>query len=600
MKQVKRIFDLLARFQENPDTIGKFFLSQKVDKQWVKYNVYDYIRFSNKVSSALLEKGILPGDKVATITNNRPQWNFVDMGILQIGGVHVTIYPTISNEEFEFILKHSDTKILFIANKILYKKIKPIADKINTITDIYTFEEVEGAQSWNEFIKIGEDSLEKNFDKIEELKSKVTENDLANIIYTSGTTGNPKGVMLSHKNILSIAIESSRYIPLNYNDTTLSFLPLAHIFAHMTNYMYQYLGISIYYAENITKIAENIHDLNINGFITVPRLLEAIYDKIVSKAKKLPKAKQKIFEHAIKIAEQYEPYTKKSAFYEAQLALMKKLVFSQWQKALNPNIKFIGCGGSALSPRLSKIFWAAGFPVFEGYGLTETSPIIAVNRNEPGKIKIGTVGPLLDNVQVKFGEEGEILVKSPGVMLGYYKDPEKTKEVFTDDGWFKTGDIGELDEDGFLKITDRKKEIFKLSSGKYIAPQHLENKLKESFLIKQAAIVGENQKFPAALIAPNFEFLEENLDKDEQKSSKKEDWLNLPKVIKLVQDEIKKINKSLGEHEKIRKFKLIPNEFTIEKGELSNSLKLKRKVIQEKYKNTIDEIFGSSKQKNKK
>lgn len=600
MKQVKRIFDLLDRFQENPDTIGKFFLSQKVDKQWVKYNVYDYIRFSNKVSSALLEKGILPGDKIATITNNRPQWNFVDMGILQIGGVHVTIYPTISNEEFEFILKHSDTKILFIANKILYKKIKPIADKINTITDIYTFEEVDGAQSWNQFIKIGEDSLEKNFDKIEELKSKVTENDLANLIYTSGTTGNPKGVMLSHKNILSIAIESSRYIPLNYNDTTLSFLPLAHIFAHMTNYMYQYLGISIYYAENVTKIADNLHDLNINGFITVPRLLEAIYDKIVSKAKKLPKAKQKIFEHAIKIAEQYEPYTKKTAFYEAQLSLMRKLVFSQWQKALNPNIKFIGCGGSALSPRLLRIFWAAGFPVFEGYGLTETSPIIAVNRNEAGKIKVGTVGPLLDNAQVKLGEEGEILVKSPGVMLGYYKAPEKTQEVFTDDEWFKTGDIGELDEDGFLKITDRKKEIFKLSSGKYIAPQHLENKLKESFLIKQAAIVGENQKFPAALIAPNFEFFEESMKKEEPKLSKKEDWLNLPKVLKLVQDEIKKINKSLGEHEKIRKFKLIPNEFTIEKGELSNSLKLKRKVIQEKYKKTIDEIFSTSKQKKKK
>ena len=599
MAEVKRIFDLFNRFQENPDTIGKFVLSEKINKKWVKYSVTDYIRYSNKISSALLEKGIQPGDKIATITNNRPQWNFVDMGILQLGAVHVTIYPTIGDEQFEYILKHSDSKIVFVANKILYKKIKTIADKIDSITDIYTFDDVDNAPSWKEMVKLGEETLEKNFDKIEKIKQSINENDLANIIYTSGTTGDAKGVMLSHRNILSVSIASSAILNMDYNDKALSFLPLAHIFAHMTNYMYQHKGVSIYYAENVSKIADNIHELKINGFITVPRLLEAIFDKITSKAKKLSKAKQKIFEYAIKIGEKYHPYEKRSVIYEAQHSAMKKLVYSQWQAALSPNIKFIGCGGSALSPKLARIFWAAGFPIFEGYGLTETSPIIAVNYDKPGKIKLGTVGPILGQTKVKIAEDGEILAKGPGIMLGYYKNPEQTKEVFTDDGWFKTGDIGIIDEDGFLKITDRKKEIFKLSSGKYIAPQHLENKLKESFLIKQAAIVGENQKYPAALIAPNFDFFKEWLEKEEPRVTKKDDWLNLPKVLKLIQDEIKKINKSLGEHEKIRKFKLIPNEFTIEKGELSSSLKLKRKVIQEKYKNTIDEIFKSSKSKKK-
>ncbi len=596
MSEVKRIFDLFKHFEDHPDTIGRFVLGEKVNKKWQTYNVFEYRRFANKVSAALMESGIKPGDKVATITNNRPQWNFVDMGIMQIGAVHVTVYPTISTEEFEYILDHSESKIVFVANQVLYNKIKPIIDKIKRIEKIITFDNIENTETWNDFISLGEQVIEKYADKINEIKSKIDENQLATLLYTSGTTGRPKGVMLSHKNILSVARPSAKILNLDYKDKVLSFLPLSHIFAHTSNYMYQLNGVSIYYAENISRVADNIHELQVSGFITVPRLLEAIFEKITSKARKLPKVKQKIFERALKIAEQYHPYEKKSIKYQLEHRLMDKLVFSQWRKALSENIRFIGVGGSALSERLARIFWAAGFPIFEGYGLSETSPIIAVNYDKPGKVKLGTVGPILGDTQVKIAEDGEILVKGDIVMMGYYKDPEKTKEVFTDDGWFKTGDVGIIDEDGFLKITDRKKEIFKLSSGKYVAPQFIENKLKESFLIKQAAVVGENQKFPGALIAPNFDFFEEWLRKEENEDIKsKEDILKKPKVLKMIQDEIMKINKSLGEHEKIRKFELIPKEFTIEEGELSNTLKLKRKKIYQNYKDKIENMFKSKK-----
>ena len=596
MSEVKRIFDLFKHFEDHPDTIGRFVLGEKVNKKWQTYNVFEYRRFANKVSAALIELGIKPGDKVATITNNRPQWNFVDMGIMQIGAVHVTVYPTISTEEFEYILDHSESKIVFVANQVLYNKIKPIIDKIKRIEKIITFDNIENTETWNDFISLGEQVIEKYADKINEIKSKIDEDQLATLLYTSGTTGRPKGVMLSHKNILSVARPSAKILNLDYKDKVLSFLPLSHIFAHTSNYMYQLNGVSIYYAENISRVADNIHELQVSGFITVPRLLEAIFEKITSKARKLPKVKQKIFERALKIAEQYHPYEKKSIKYKLEHSLMDKLVFSQWRKALSENIRFIGVGGSALSERLARIFWAAGFPIFEGYGLSETSPIIAVNYDKPGKVKLGTVGPILGDTQVKIAEDGEILVKGDIVMMGYYKDPEKTKEVFTDDGWFKTGDVGIIDEDGFLKITDRKKEIFKLSSGKYVAPQFIENKLKESFLIKQAAVVGENQKFPGALIAPNFDFFEEWLRKEENENIKsKEDILKKPKVLKMIQDEIMKINKSLGEHEKIRKFELIPKEFTIEEGELSNTLKLKRKKIYQNYKDKIENMFKSKK-----
>ncbi len=594
MENIKRIFDLFDRFEQNPDTIGKFFLSEKVNKQWIKYDAKHYRECATKLSSGFLELGIKKDDKIATITNNRPQWNFVDMATTMLGAVHVTIYPTISLDDFDYILRHSETKIVFVSNKNLYTKIKPIADKIKGIKKVVTFDEVEGAESWKNIAELGENNLEKNLPVIEEHKQQVDENDPATLIYTSGTTGRPKGVLLSHKNLLSNAIASYPRLHLTHEHTALSFLPLSHVFAHMTNYIYQLKGVSIYYAEGVSRVADNLHELQVDGFITVPRLLEAIFDKISSKAKKLPAAKRKIFDLSIKIGAKYHPYMKMSPIYKMQYKLVNKLVYSQWRKALSCNIKFVGCGGSALSPRLARIFSAAGFPVCEGYGLTETSPIIAVNYYQKDKVKLGTVGTILEGVQVKIAEDGEILVKGPNVMLGYYKDPEKTAEVFTEDGWFRTGDIGVIDEDGFLKITDRKKEIFKLSNGKYVAPQLIENKLKESFLIKQAVVVGENQKFPAALISPNFEFFEDWVKKEEKVEIKdKKELINIPKVKDAINKEIQKINKSLGEHEKIRKFRLLPKDFSIESGELSNTLKLKRKVIFDKYHDFIDKIYGN-------
>lgn len=596
MNQIKRIFDIFDRFEKYQDTIGKMFLSEKVNKNWIKYDTHQYKEFSYNIASAFIELGIKKDDKIATVTNNRPQWNFVDMAISMVGGVHVTVYPTISDEEFEYIFKHSEAKVIFVSNKAILNKIEKIASKIDTVKKIYSFDDIEGSPRCISLAEKGAKHLEKNRQEIENRKASVLEDDVATLIYTSGTTGVPKGVMLTHKNILSNSAASVQRLHLNHTHTVLSFLPLSHVFAHMTNYMYQLKGISIYYAEGVAKVADNLHELQVDGFITVPRLLEAIFEKISSKAKKLPAVKRKMFELSLKIAEEYHPYKKMNPIYKAKYNLVNKLVFSQWRKALSPNVQFLGCGGSALSPRLSRIFWAAGFRVFEGYGLTETSPILAVNYDKKGKVKIGTVGTILENVQIKIAEDGEILAKGPNVMKGYYKEPEKTAEVFDEHGWFKTGDIGEIDEQGFLKITDRKKEIFKLSSGKYIAPQTIENKLKESFLIKQAVVVGENQKFPGALISPNFEFFEDWAKKEKIEVKDNNELVNLPKVKEAINKEIQKINKKLGEHEKIRKFQVLCHDFSIKTGELSNTLKLKRKVISEKYQDFIEKIYPNKKQ----
>ncbi len=601
MEQVKRIFDIFDNFETNPDTVGKMILAEKERNQWIKYTTDDYKRVADELSCGFLQLGIKKGDKIATVTSNRPQWNFLDMGILQIGAVHVTVHPTISDEEFEYIFKHSESKFVFVANKNLYARVKKVAQKISSVKKVFIIDDLEGYDRWELVAELGQKHYDKYIDKVTQIKSKIDENDLATIIYTSGTTGTPKGVMLSHKNILSNAKAGTINCPLNYESKVISFLPLSHVFAHMTNYMYQLLGIKVYYVQNVARIADNINELQVDGFITVPRLLEAIFDKIAMKARKLPPMKRKLFEQSLKIAEQYHPFEKQSLAYRTKYNFVNKLVFSQWRKALSPNIRFLGCGGSALSPRLARIFWAAGFHVLEGYGLTETSPVIAVNYPAKNKVRIGTVGPLLDGVEVKIADDGEILVKSPGVMLGYYKNQKLTKTMFTKDGWFKTGDIGKFDEYGCLVITDRKKEIFKLSSGKYIAPQAIENKLKESFLINQAMIVGENQKFPGALIAPNFEFFEDWAKNEDIEVDENQSLIDLPKVKEAIQKEIQNINKMLGEHEKIRKFHIVKEEFSIKTGELSNTLKLKRKVISEKYSEFIDKLYPKKddKEKNK-
>jgi len=591
MKQPKRIFDLFEGFENNPDTIGKMILSEKVNKEWIKYNTKQYKEIACNLASAFIELGIKKDDKIATITNNRPQWNFVDMAISMVGAVHVTVYPTIGDEEFEYILKHSESKLVFVSNKQINDRITEITKKIDKVEKIFTFDNVETTNTYDDLVKFGAENYEKNKAEIKKRKTTVNEDDITTLIYTSGTTGTPKGVMLTHKNILSNSLASIDRLHIDYNHKVLSFLPLSHVFAHMTSYIYQLKGVSIYYAEGVAKVADNMHELQVDGFITVPRLLEAIFDKISTKAKKLSPIKRKMFDLSIKIGEQFHPYQKMNPVYKAKYKLVNKLVYSQWRKALSPNVTFLGSGGSALSPRLARIFWAAGFQVFEGYGLTETSPILSVNYEGKGNVKLGTVGKIMDNVEIKIAEDGEILAKGPNIMKGYYKAPEKTAEVFDEDGWFKTGDIGEVDKDNFLKITDRKKEIFKLSSGKYIAPQVIENKLKESFLIKQAVVVGENQKFPGALISPNLDFFEDWAKEEKIEVKDKNELVNLPKVKEAINKEIQAINKKLGEHEKIRKFQLLCQEFTIKSGELSNTLKLKRKAISEKYRDFIEKLY---------
>lgn len=591
--EVTRIFDLLDRFKSNPDTIGKFHLAEKINGEWVKYTADDYIEITNNISYGLSALNIKKGDKIATITNNRPQWNFIDMGLSQIGAVHVTVYPTIGSEEFEFILKHSDTKIIFISDTSIYKKIQPIIEHLENV-ELYSFDIVEGVKHWSDIVELGKKSKVYYKQIVEDTKKSISEDDLLTLIYTSGTTGMPKGVMLTHKNLMSTVKPSAIRLHLEYTDKVLSFLPLSHVFEHMTNYIYQYKGISIYFAENMGTIAQNINELQVDGFITVPRLLESIYEKISSKGASLKGIKKQIFFWALKIAEKYNPY-ENSAVYNIKHKIADKLVFSKWREVLSKKVRFVGCGGSALQPRLARIFWAAGFPVFEGYGLTETSPILTVNYFKKDKVKLGSAGTVLEGVTVKIASDGEILAKGPNIMKGYYKDEEYTNQVFDEEGWFHTGDIGKFDEKGLLTITDRKKEIFKMSNGKYIAPQVIENKLKESLLISQTMVVGENQKFPSVIISPNFEFLKKWCEKHKINCENRKELIHLPKVKQFFQTEVNKLNRTLGQFEQIKRFQLVCDEWSINTGELSPTLKLKRRVLNTKYQALIEAIYISNK-----
>ncbi|MFW5708327.1 MAG: AMP-dependent synthetase/ligase, partial [Bacteroidota bacterium] len=577
--EIKRNFDLLDRFASMPATVGRFKLAGKENGKWKEYDTTEYTRMVLHVSIGLLAMGYKPGDKIATITNNRPEWNFMEMGAAQAGMVHVPIHPTLSDDDFTYILNHSEASLLVVSDAALYKKISALQDQIPNVKKIFTFNQVEAASHWSEITDAGQKNALQLYDRLQNIRDGITEDDLLTIIYTSGTTGLPKGVMLSHKNLMSNAITTSMVQHLDYRHRALSFLPLSHVFEHMVNYQYQYLGISIYYAESLTTIGRDITELQVDGFIAVPRLLESIYDQIVSKARTLSPVKRSIFFWALKVAQNFEPYQKKSLLYNLKHKIADKLVFSKWRKALSPNITFIGCGGSALQPRLARLFWAAGLPVFEGYGLTETSPVLAVNYSKPGKVRIGSVGPVLDSVTIKIAEDGEILAKSPGLMLGYYKDEQGTRDVIDNDGWFHTGDIGEFEDGMYLKITDRKKEIFKMSNGKYLAPQQIENKLKESFYIQQTMVVGENQKFATAIIIPNFQELTQWCQKKKIEFQNKAELVQMPQVMKHFQDEIKKFNKKLSQTDQVQRIILIADEWSPLTGELSSSLKLKRKYI---------------------
>ncbi len=589
--EVKRNFDILERFVSMPTTVGRFTLAGKENGKWRAYNADEYNKIVLNVSMGLLALGYKPGDKIATITNNRPEWNFIEMGAAQAGMVHVPIHPTLSDDDLLYILNHSEASTLIVSDAGLYKKMSRLHDQMENLQQIYTFNQVDNAPHWTEITDAGEANAPRYYDEVQDLRESITEDDLLTIIYTSGTTGLPKGVMLSHKNLMSNAITTAGIQHLDYRHRALSFLPLSHVFEHMVNYQYQYLGVSIYYAESITTIARDIKELQVDGFIAVPRLLESIYEKIVNKARTLSPAKRSIFFWALKLAQNYKPYAKQSLSYRIKHKIADKLVFSKWRDALSHNLTFIGCGGSALQPRLARLFWAAGLPVFEGYGLTETSPVLAVNYSKPGKVRIGSVGPVLDNVDLKIASDGEILIKSPGLMIGYYKDEQATHDVIDSEGWFHTGDIGVLEDGMYLKITDRKKEIFKMSNGKYLAPQQIENKLKESFYIQQTMVVGENQKYAAAIIIPNFQELAQWCRKKKIQFQDNAELIQMPQVLKHFQDEIKQFNKKLSQTDQVQKIILVADEWSPITGELSSSLKLKRKYIIQKYRDLVEAVY---------
>lgn len=590
MTKVTRIFDF-PYYQLETYNLEKAF-SSKNNGVWKSTSTQEYIDQANAISRGLLRLGVKPNDKIAVIsTNNRTEWNIIDIGILQIGAQNVPIYPTISPEDYEYILNHSESIHCFVSDTEVLEKLESVKDRTK-LKNIYTFDDIAGENNWADILKLGEDTS--NQEAVETIKKNVSPSDLATIIYTSGTTGKPKGVMLSHNNLVSNVLDSETRVPFDYGKSkALSFLPVCHVFERMILYLYQYCGVEIYFAESIDKMGDNVKEVRPNVMTGVPRLYEKVYDKIVEKGNNQPGLKKAIFFWALHLGLKYEPYGKNGFWYEFKLKIARKLVFKKWQEGLGGNLKIMVSGSAALQPRLTRVFAAAGLPIMEGYGLTETSPVIAVNDVRGGGFRIGTVGKVINNVDVKIAEDGEILVKGPNVMMGYYKDPEKTAEVMTNN-YFHTGDIGEFDSDGFLKITDRKKEMFKTSGGKYIAPTLIENQLKQSRFIDQVMVIGEGEKMPAALVQINFDFVEEWCKIHGIAVTSKEDLISNQKVIDRIQKEIDEANKKFGHWEQIKKFELTPDVWSIDGGHLTPTMKMKRKDIKEKYINLYNKIYHQS------
>lgn len=587
MAEINRIFDF-PYYQLKTYNLQKAFTT-KYNGEWQSISTQEYINRANTVSRGLLRLGIQPNDKIAVISSsNRTEWNILDIGVLQIGAQNVPIYPTISPEDYEYILNHSEAIYCFVSDQEVLDKLNAI--KHNTqLKSVYTFDVIENESHWIDILNLGEDPSNQN--EVESRKNNVSPHDLATIIYTSGTTGKPKGVMLSHNNLVSNVLDSEKRVPFDKGKSkALSFLPVCHVFERMILYIYQYCGVEIYFAESIDKMVDNVKEVRPTVMTAVPRLFEKVYDKIVSKGNEQKGIKKMIFFWALKLGLKYEPYGKNGLWYELQLKLARSLVFKKWQEGLGGQLELMVSGSAPLQPRLSRVFAAAQLPIMEGYGLTETSPVIAVNDMRDGGFKIGTVGKIIDNVEVKIAEDGEILVKGPNVMLGYYKDPEKTSEVIID-GYFYTGDIGEIDAEGFLKITDRKKEIFKTSGGKYIAPSLIENRLKQSRFIEQVMVVGEGEKMPAALIQVNFNFVRDWCKIHNIDFISNESVVNNPKLIDRIQQEIDEANKKFGHWEQVKKFELTPDVWTIDSGHLTPTLKMKRKEIKQKYERLLEKIY---------
>ncbi len=586
--EVTRTFDIIQlNIEEYPRPV---MYGGKKENEWITYSTDEVRDYVDWVSYGLLSMGYQKGDKVATISGNKPEWNFVDIGLAQAGMIHVPIYPTIGTDEYEYILEHSDVKVIIVGNKSIYSKVSPVAGKLAQLKDIYSFDPVDGVKPFSEIIEAGKMNSERLKDELIKIRESIMPEDLVTIIYTSGTTGNSKGVMLSHNNLVKNAITTSKAHHLGYGHRAVSFLPLCHVYERMVNYHFQYKGISIYYIENMGTISEAVKEIKPHIFNTVPRLLEKIYDNIVARGRNLPWLKRQIFFWAVNLGLKFR-LKQNSQFYRFRLGVARKLIFSKWKEALGGELEVMVSGGAALQSRLEKIFWAAGLPIIQGYGLTETSPVIAVNPLRIDEIGFGTVGPVIEGVEVKIAEDGEILCRGVNIMMGYYKAPDLTAEMIDSDGWLHTGDIGVIEGGKFLRITDRKKEMFKLSAGKYIAPQVIENKLKESSFIEQAMVIGENQKFASALLSPNFSFLHDWCSIHKIQFRDNNELIELSEVLDRFSKEVREVNKSLGEFEQIKRFRLVTEEWTPQTGELSPTLKLKRNYLAKEYKDIISEIY---------
>ncbi|MBL4594925.1 MAG: long-chain fatty acid--CoA ligase [Flavobacteriales bacterium] len=560
--------------------------TQKENGEWVSLSIADFIIKAKKFSTGLINLGLEKGDRVAVISNNRTEWHLIDLAVQQLGIINAPLYPNITEADYEYILNDSGAKVVFVSDDEILAKILNIKAKVSTLEHIYTFNQIDGHKNYTELL-----CEEINEELIEAAKKEIKEEDVATLIYTSGTTGNPKGVMLTHQNLVSNVLGSEDRLPLGDDQRSLSFLPLCHVFERMIDYLYIYKSVSIYYAESIEAIADNLKEVKPHMFGTVPRLLEKVYDKIVAKGSDLTGIKKKLFFWALELGLKYDPLVSGGAMYNFQLKIANKLIFSKWREALGGNIVALVSGGAALQPRLARVFTAAQIPVLEGYGLTETSPVIGVNSLLPGGTMIGTVGKVLDNLDVKIAEDGEIIVKGPSIMKGYYNKPELTKEVIDEQGYFHTGDIGELVDGKYLKITDRKKEIFKTSGGKYIAPQVMENKFKESRFIEQVMVVGEGEKMPAAFIQPDFLYLKGWCEKEKIAYTTNEEIVKNEKVLARYEKELELLNVDFSNFEQIKRFELVGQVWTIDKGELTPTLKLKRKNILSNNQDLYDKIY---------
>lgn len=583
---VTRIFDLI------PQQIAKYpkddALATKENGAWITYSSARIKEIIDTVSIGLLNLGIQKDDKIAIISPNRPEWNFIDLGLQQLGAVSVPIYPTITVEDYRYIFDDAEVKMVFVYDEPLYIKATEAVVGSKTNPSIYTMQDVKGAKSWKDVTALAKGQ---NASILDPFKANVYNSDLLTLIYTSGTTGKPKGVMLTHNNLLSNVLAAIPLMPVDNRHKALSFLPLCHVYERMLCYLYMSQGVSIYYAESTETVGENLKEVQPHIFVTVPRLLEKVYDKIIAKGSELTGIKKFLFYWALELGLKYDTQKNQGFFYNIQLALANKIIFSKWREALGGNVIAIVSGGAALQPRLARVFWGAKIHVMEGYGLTETSPVIAVNRWNADENRISTVGPLLPGIEVKIAEDGEILTRGPHIMKGYYKRPDLTAEAIDADGWFHTGDIGQFVDNKYLKITDRKKEMFKTSGGKYIAPQLVENKFKESRYIEQIMVIGEGEKFPSAIVVPSFADVKSWCEIKGIPYTTNEEMVCNAQVIEKFQKEFDEINENFAQYERVKKFILMPRPFTIESGEMTPTLKLKRKIIMQNCQGQVEKMY---------